>query len=266
MLLGIGHKRPDPPMPKVPTEKVTIVSVLPRVAFNQQVAGRYFELYGCPKCELHDMAPCAQCDNYAALTIGAVVEGVDTPMSADGSGRELKVIQARDIAESLVNAECSDRGVFIAAGPEPTSAELAKARETFVSWGKTLVNKADDIWGAKKDAKLIDPRAHDCAKYLGLSREWLSNTAPQVACRICGRYAKTGVIMGECNHPIDWKKAQQVGLLTPQMEKFGLSEGLLDQIVRVEEPPVDLMDAPFHRGPGRPRKIAPIITDPPAEL
>ncbi len=258
-MIGIGQKKPDPPMPKMPTEKVTICSVLPRTAFNSQVAGRYFELAECPKCEMHEKSPCESCDNYAKLVVGAVVEGVDTPMAADGSGRELRIIPAKDIAESLTHSECLDRGVFVAAGDVPTHEELVAARQAFVTWGEALVRQSDDIWGAKKDAKLIDPRAHDCAKYLGLNREWLSNTAAQIACRICGKYAKSGVILGECGHPVDWKQAESLGLLDQKWRAFGVAQGLIEGQARpaVEEPPSLNPVAFKKRGRGRPRKVDP---------
>jgi hypothetical protein len=245
---GAGNVKPNPTMPKIPKETVKIISIFPRIAFNNRVGIRNFEMPACPKCEKHQIAPCRECKQYSELKLTAMIEGEDAPFAADGSGRILHVIEARDAAESLIREGASDRGVFIIDGDdEPTDEQLTAAIDLFVAWGINLVREADEIWGLKRDSKLIDPRAHDCARYLGLTREWLSQTKAQEPCKICGRFALTGVILGECGHPINWPAADAAGLITPNLRAFAVAEGWLKNEAETPEPTIK-------RGPGRPKK------------
>jgi hypothetical protein len=226
---GTGVK-PPPTMPRVPTETAKIISIFPRVAFNNRVGIRQFEMPPCPKCKKHDMAPCRECKQYSELLITAMIEGEDAPFAADGSGRILHVIEAMPAAESLVREGASDRGVFVIDGDaEPTAEQITAAIDQYINWGINLVREADELWGLKKDPKLIDARAHDCARYLGLTREWLAQTHSQEPCKICGKFARVGTILGECGHPSDWARADAAGLINDSLRKLAVTEGWLKE-------------------------------------
>lgn len=229
-------KRPDPTIPKVPKETVTIVSVFPLMAFNKNLNFGQFEIAGCPACERHNLAPCDDCDNYASLLVKARLEAIDHYDAADGSGRDLRPIAARDIADALLVESCLDRGVFIAAGEIPTHDELVNAREVFRTWAVREVAESDSAWSRRRRHDDLSELSHFACRYLKLKREWLSDTTTQVACKICGKAARAGAVLGECGHPIDWKRAAQAGLVTNALYQFAVNEGLLEALPEGEAP------------------------------
>lgn len=221
-----GRGRPNPTVPPLPTETVTIISVFPRPAFNVNNHFVSAEMPPCPRCETHDKAPCDHCDNYASLVVTARREAIDDPNVTDGSGRRLNVISAKDVAFSLIADNCEDRGVFVIQGGEPTKEELAEARERYRQWATRQVQEADGIWGQKRDAAWLNPLAHDAARYLGLTRDWMSDTNKKTDCEACGERVKVGVITCKCGWPISWQKAFDMGLLSAKQEKYGRKNNL----------------------------------------
>jgi hypothetical protein len=225
-------KRPDPVIPEKPEGTMTIVSVFPRTAFNKvHQFGRY-EIAPCPPCETHGKAPCAKCGNYAKLVVGAAIEAIDDPLGTDGSGRRLQWLTPAQVARSLVVDNCIDRGVFVCNSDEPTPEELAEARATFKAWAETAVQSADAIWNVTGKHHAIDPLARDAAKFLGLKRDWLSETQDLVDCEACGERAKKGAVLCKCGNPFNWQKAADMGLLTEKQETYGRKGGM----IRSEEP------------------------------
>lgn len=101
------------------------------------------------------------------------------------------------------------RGVFIGAGPVPTKAELAKAREELTGLMQELILEADQAWasGPQKAEQVIRPEIHHvCAHWLNLEdRDWLRGTKPQgrIKCEGCGSLVDPGIALCPNGHIVD---------------------------------------------------------------
>ena len=103
-----------------------------------------------------------------------------TGMMDLGDKRNMPIqISAREIAEDIAreingdSGEGSFHGVFVAAGPEPTEAELADARRRLEEFQYRLVAAADLEWERTKNPMFITDLERRAARLLGLEKPWL---------------------------------------------------------------------------------------------
>lgn len=98
------------------------------------------------------------------------------------------------------NSSWIRRGCFIAAGKEPTAAELKAARAELAKFMAEQVLEADRAWaaGPQKAEQVIRPEIHHvCAEWMNLKdRAWLRGTDPQVQaeCPSCGENVKAAAM------------------------------------------------------------------------
>ncbi len=129
-------------------------------------------------------------------------------------------ITAREIAEDVAreingdSGEGSFHGVFVAAGPEPTEAELADARHRLEEFQRRLVAAADLEWERTKNPMFITDLERRAARQLGLEKPWLYDPKPLADCPVCAEKIKPGVaVCRSCGAILDRDKAAQYGLL-----------------------------------------------------
>jgi len=128
-------------------------------------------------------------------------------------------ISAREIAEDIAreinsdSGEASFHGVFVAAGPEPTEAELADARRRLEEFQRRLVVAADLEWERTKNPMFITDLERRAARQLGLEKPWLYDPKPLAECPVCAEKIKHGVaVCRSCGAILDREKAAQYGL------------------------------------------------------
>jgi hypothetical protein len=128
-------------------------------------------------------------------------------------------ITAREIAEDIAreingdSGEGSFHGVFVAAGPEPTEAELADARRRLEEFQSRLVAAADLEWERTKNPMFITDLERRAARQLGLEKPWLYDSKPLAECPVCAEKIKHGVaVCRSCGAILDREKAAQYGL------------------------------------------------------
>jgi predicted nucleic acid-binding Zn ribbon protein len=128
-------------------------------------------------------------------------------------------ISAREVAEDLareINGDSGDgsfHGVFVAAGPAPTDAELADARQRLAAFHQKLVASADLEWERTHNHMFITDLERRAARQLGLEKPWLYDARPQADCPVCAEKIKPGVAVCKCCGAIlDREKAAQYGL------------------------------------------------------
>ncbi len=132
-------------------------------------------------------------------------------------------ISAREIAEDLAreingdSGEGSFHGVFVAAGPEPTEAELADARRRLEEFQRRLVAAADLEWERTKNPMFITDLERRAARQLGLEKPWLYDPKPLAECPVCAEKIKPGVaVCRSCGAILDREKAARYGLVSPK--------------------------------------------------
>jgi hypothetical protein len=132
-------------------------------------------------------------------------------------------ITAREIAEDIAreinsdSGEGSFHGVFVAAGQEPTEAELADARRRLEEFQRRLVAAADLEWERTKNPMFITDLERRAARQLGLEKPWLYDPKPLEDCPVCAEKIKPGVaVCRSCGAILDREKAAQYGLV-PQV-------------------------------------------------
>lgn len=138
-----------------------------------------------------------------------------------GDKRTMPVqISAHEIAEDIAreinsdSGEGSFHGVFVAAGPEPTDAELADARRRLEEFQRRLVVAADLEWERTKNPMFITDLERRAARQLGLEKPWLYDPKPLAECPVCAEKIKHGVaVCRSCGAILDREKAAQYGLL-----------------------------------------------------
>lgn len=128
-------------------------------------------------------------------------------------------ISAQEIAEDLArelngdSGEGSFHGVFVAAGPQPTDAELADARRRLEEFQRRLVAAADLEWERTKNPMFITDLERRAARQLGVEKPWLYDPKPMAECPACAEKIKPGVaVCRACGAILDKEKAAQFGL------------------------------------------------------
>ncbi len=137
-----------------------------------------------------------------------------------GDRRTMEIrLTAQEIAEDLVreingdSGEGSFHGVFVAAGPEPTEAELADARKKLEAFQRRLVETADLEWERSHNMMFITDLERRAARELGLEKPWLYDPKPMADCPACGEKIKPGVaVCRTCGAILDREKAVKFGL------------------------------------------------------
>ncbi len=129
-------------------------------------------------------------------------------------------ITAKEIAEDIArelnsdSGEGSFHGVFVAAGPLPTEAELADARRRLEEFQRRLVAAADLEWERTKNPMFITDLERRAARQLGLEKPWLYDPKPMAECPVCAEKIKHGVaVCRSCGAILDREKAAQYGLV-----------------------------------------------------
>ncbi|HEY2460438.1 MAG TPA: hypothetical protein VGI16_06510 [Candidatus Acidoferrum sp.] len=135
-------------------------------------------------------------------------------------------ITAREIAEDIAreinsdSGEGSFHGVFVAAGDEPTDAELVDAARRLEEFQRKLVAAADLEWERTKNPMFITDLERRAAKHLGLEKPWLYDPKPMADCPVCAEKIKHGVaVCRSCGAILDREKAAQYGLV-PREDKI----------------------------------------------
>jgi hypothetical protein len=137
-----------------------------------------------------------------------------------GDKRTMEIrMSAREIAEDLVreingdSGERSFHGVFVAAGTEPTEAELTEARQKLEAFHMRLVETADLEWERSHNMMFITDLERRAARELGLEKPWLYDPRPMADCPACGEKIKPGVaVCRTCGAILDREKAVKFGL------------------------------------------------------
>jgi hypothetical protein len=137
-----------------------------------------------------------------------------------GDKRTIEIrLSAREIAEDIAreingdSGEGSFHGVFVAAGSEPTEAELADARRRLAEFQHRLVAAADLEWERTKNPMFITDLERRAARQLGLEKPWLYDPKPLAECPVCAEKIKPGVaVCRSCGAILDREKAAQYGL------------------------------------------------------
>jgi hypothetical protein len=166
-----------------------------------------------------------------------------------GEGRkEVITIPAKDFAEDIVGVYKDEnllkRGVFIAAGNEPTEKEIAAARKQMEAYYRLEIREADSAWSRKQDRKQISDRAVTAANYFHLRKEWAADMTSMAPCAACKELvAADAVRCPHCHAILDQAKAAQ---FWPEL--YNKPTGATVALATVAT------DAPVKRGPGRPRK------------
>jgi hypothetical protein len=137
-----------------------------------------------------------------------------------GDARKMEyTISAREIAEDLArelngdSGENSFHGIFVAAGLEPTEAELQNARRRLSEFHQRLVAAADLEWERTRNPMFITDLERRAARQLGVEKPWLYDPRPLAECPACGEGIKSGVaVCRSCGAILDREKAAQFGL------------------------------------------------------
>jgi hypothetical protein len=138
-----------------------------------------------------------------------------------GDKRTMEIpITAREIAEDIArevngdSGEGSFHGVFVAAGPQPTEAELAEARRKLEEFQLHLVAAADLEWERSHNPMFITDLERRAARELKLDKPWLYDPKPLAECPACAEKIKPGVaVCRSCGAILDREKAAQFGLV-----------------------------------------------------
>ncbi len=139
-----------------------------------------------------------------------------------GDKRSLDVpISATEVAQDLCREINSDGGensffgVFVAAGDEPTDAELTAARARLEMFYRRMVAAADREWERSHSYLFINDVERRAAQYLGLEKEWFYQVRETSECPACGEKVKPGVaVCKTCGAILDREKVMPLGLGT----------------------------------------------------
>jgi hypothetical protein len=135
-------------------------------------------------------------------------------------------ITAREIADDLVrelngdSGEGSFHGVFVAAGPLPTEAELTEAHRKLDAFHRRLVDAADLEWERSHNPMFITDLERRAARELKLDKPWLYDPKPQAECPACGEKIKAGVaVCRSCRAILNREKAAEFGLVPREADQ-----------------------------------------------
>lgn len=140
-------------------------------------------------------------------------------------------VTAREVAEDIAreingdSGEGSFHGVFVAATPTPSAAELADARKKLQEFQRRLVAAADLEWERSKNPMFITDLERRAARQLGLDKPWLYDPKPLIECPACGERIKpTAAVCRACRAILDPEKAAKYGLTVREAANGGVAE------------------------------------------
>ena len=145
---------------------------------------------------------------YALLLITSRGDVIDL-----GDNRRFPfTISAREIAEDLLQ-DLHDHGIFVCAGPRPTSEELSAATVRRDAYYHRLIAEGDTLWARGHSFREISDLHRRAAMALGVEREWAYVPVRLAECPACGEKVKTGVaVCKHCHASLDADKAAKHGL------------------------------------------------------
>ncbi len=157
---------------------------------------------------VYHIPACAKGEACALLLITAHGDVIDL-----GDNRRFPfTISAREIADDLLQ-DLQDHGIFVCAGPRPTSEELAAATERRDTYYHRLIGEGDTLWARGHSFREISDLHRRAAIALGVEREWAYVPMRMSECPACGEKVKTGVaVCKHCHAILDAEKAAQHGL------------------------------------------------------
>lgn len=168
---------------------------------------------------VYHIPACAKTEPYALLSISSRGDAIDL-----GDNRRLPFrISAREIAEDLLQ-DLQDHGIFVCAGPKPTSDELAAATTRRDAYYHRLIGEGDTLWARGHSFREISDLHRRAAIALGVEREWAYIPVRTAECPACGEKVKVGVaICKHCHAILDAEKAARHGLRSPAEPNEGKS-------------------------------------------
>jgi len=157
---------------------------------------------------IYHIPACAKGELYALLLISARSDALDL-----GDNRRFPfTISAREIADDLLQ-DLRDHGIFVCAGPRPTTAELDAAKARRDAFYQTLILDGDTMWARGHSFREISDMHRRAAIAMGVEREWAYVPARLDDCPVCGEKIKHGVaVCKHCRAILDEEKAAKHGL------------------------------------------------------
>lgn len=119
------------------------------------------------------------------------------------------------VRDFFSSEELRDKGAFIPAGDNPTSAELAIAHATRRKWLERCVRDGDTEYSKSRRIDNIPDVWKRAAGELGVVRDWaFTAPRPTFECPVCGETLREGVALCKsCGAILDKEKAAKYGLL-----------------------------------------------------
>jgi hypothetical protein len=157
---------------------------------------------------VYHIPACAKGQAYALLLVTPRGDALDL-----GDNRRFPfTISAREIAQDLLQ-DLQDHGIFVCAGPRPTTEELAAAAGRRDSFYHRLVADGDTMWARGHSFREISDLHRRAAIALGVEREWAYVPTRMADCPACGEKVKPGVaVCKHCHAILDAEKAAKHGL------------------------------------------------------
>ena len=200
---------------------VNIISVAP---YAVAAANRPFGTY---------LVPAAPKGGYTKYKVKDAVDWFSV-----GHGKYTpNAIQATALAEDLIK-DVRDHGVGIIEDDEPSEAFLKELREAQAAYMTRVIDEADADYRQHGNRSLISAHAKAFADMLGLKREWTAAPLDLISCPNCEQRVSPMVAQcPNCRATIDYVKAREFGLLTPEQEKNAILMGKLQPLLTDTETP-----------------------------
>ena len=157
---------------------------------------------------IYHIPSCAKSEPYALLLVTARSDALDL-----GDNRRFPfVISAREIAEDLLQ-DLHDHGVFVCAGPRPSTDELQVAKQRRDAFYQRLLQDGDTMWARGHSFREISDMHRRAAIAMGAEREWAYVPAQLQDCPLCGEKVKSGVaVCKHCHGILNEEKAAEHGI------------------------------------------------------
>jgi hypothetical protein len=157
---------------------------------------------------VYHIPACAKGEPYALLLLTSRGDALDM-----GDNRRFPfTISAREIAEDLLQ-DLQDHGVFVCAGPRPSSEEVTAAKTRREDFYHRLIGEGDVMWARGHSFREISDLHRRAAIGLGVEREWAYVPMRLDDCPACGEKVKHGVaVCKHCHAILDAEKAALHGL------------------------------------------------------
>jgi hypothetical protein len=157
---------------------------------------------------VYHIPTCAKGEPYALLLLTSRGDALDL-----GDNRRFPfTISAREIAVDLLQ-DLQDHGVFVCAGPRPSSDEVITAKARREDFYHRLIGEGDVMWARGHSFREISDLHRRAAIGLGVEREWAYIPMRLSDCPACGEKVKHGVaVCKHCHAILDAEKAALHGL------------------------------------------------------